>query len=220
MLKLFRILSLPMLAVSAITVQAASFNCQKAATFVEKAVCQNDSLSALDDELNTVFNDALNNSADPKGLKKQEITWLKAKRNRCQTNACLEKAYKERIVALSNVDSKLESGKANNTGEYIRYDANGKADSHAASITIFSLAKSKVKIEGSSTWVGDQATGNVHTGEVNGTFDLQGDQVHYQDESGCAFMLLIGKDALTVNNDNGQCGGANVTFNGYYKKMK
>lgn len=211
-----RVLSLTVLSAVSISSQAAGFDCQKAATFVEKAICQDQTLSVLDEELVSVFKTALANSKNPAALKKQQLNWLKTKRNACQTNACLEKVYQERIAALGNVASSSSAA----TAEYLRYDDKGKPDYHSATLTISTLEKGKVKLVGSSTWVGDPSTGNVHVGEVEGIFALQGDQLRYQDENGCEFMVLIGKNALTVNHDNGQCGGANVSFNGYYKKMK
>ena len=216
MFRFERVLGVIALGVFSATAQAVSFDCQKAATFVEKAVCQDPVLSVLDDKLSAAFNTALNNSSNPKALKKQQLNWLKTKRNICQTNACLEKAYSERIVELSNVAN--PSGGV--SGEYVRYDENGKPDALSASITVLSLEKGKVKILGSAIWSGDPQSGNVHTGEVEGTFVLKANQVNYQDENGCQFILLFGKNALTINNDNYQCGGANVSFNGFYKKIK
>jgi uncharacterized protein len=96
-----RLFSLTLLSLFAMTAQAVSFDCQKASNFVEKAICQNPTLSALDDELATVFQQALDNSKNPDSLKKQEVTWLKTKRDTCQTTACVEKAYKNRIAALN-----------------------------------------------------------------------------------------------------------------------
>lgn len=216
MFRFVRILTVMALGAFSFSSQAASFDCQKASTFVEKAVCQDPVLSALDEKLSSAFDFAMSNSSNPKALKKQEMNWLKTKRNVCQDNACLEKVYSQRIVELSHTGS----SNAGISGQYERYDENGKPDFHTASVTVFSLGKDKVKIVGSATWVGDVSTGNVHTGGIEGTFVLRGDQLNYQDENGCQFILLFGKNALTINNDNNQCGGANVSFNGYYKKIK
>ncbi len=216
MFRFARVLSVMALGAFSVSSEAASFDCQKASTFVEKAVCQDPVLSALDEKLSSAFDFALSNSSNPKALKKQEMNWLKTKRNTCQNNACLEKVYSQRIVELSQTDS----SNVGISGQYERYDENGRPDSQAASVTVFSLGKGKVKIVGSATWVGDVSTGNVHTGSIEGTFVLRGDQLNYQDENGCQFILLFGKNALTINNDNNQCGGANVSFNGYYKHIK
>lgn len=217
MFRFARVLSVMAVTMFSVSSQAASFDCQKASTFVEKAVCQDPVLSALDEKLSSAFDFAMSNSSNPKALKKQEMNWLKTKRNVCQNNACLEKVYSQRIVELSQTGSSSNTGIS---GQYERYDENGKPDSQAASITVFPLGKGKVKIIGSATWVGDVSTGNVHTGSVEGTFVLRGDQLNYQDENGCQFILLFGKSALTINNDNNQCGGVNVSFNGYYKHIK
>lgn len=221
MFRFAQILMVMALGVFSATSQAASFDCRKATTFVEKAICQNDILSALDDELSSAFNMAMTNSKNPKALKKQQLNWLKTKRNVCQTNTCLETAYQDRIAVLNSAAGSSGNGNVSAiSGEYVRYNENGKPDYHAASLTVFSLEKGKAKITGSAIWIGDVKMENVHTGEVDGTFVLQGDEVIYQDGTGCQFILLFGKNALTINNDNGQCGGANVTFNGYYKKIK
>jgi uncharacterized protein len=196
---------------------AASFDCQKASTFVENAICQDPALSALDDEMVAAFNAAIASSGSSVELKKQQHAWLRTIRNICQTNVCLEKAYQERILVLTHVGG---SASSNLKGEYIRYNAHDKPDYDSASLTLTTAEKGKVKVTGSAVWVGDAKTGSVHIGEVDGIFELQGEQVNYKDGNGCEFVLLLGKNALTVNNDNGQCGGVNVSFNGYYKKVK
>ena len=218
MFRFTRVLSVMALGAFSVSSHAASFDCQKAASFVEKAVCQDALLSALDEKLSAAFDKAISQSSNPNALKKQEMNWLKTKRGRCQDNACLEKVYSQRIVELSQAGSGTSN--AGIGGEYERYDANGKPDLQAASITVFALGKGKVKIVGSSTWVGDVNSGNVHVGDVEGSFSLRGNQINYQDQGGCRFILLFGANALTINNDNNQCGGANVSFNGYYKKIK
>jgi uncharacterized protein len=215
MLKFIRVLGLITLGGYVGTSQAAAFDCQKAVTLVEKAICQDNALSDLDEELGAVFKAAMDRSKDPQALKKQQLNWLQNNRNLCQTNACLEKSYRERIAVLSNttVSAPVE------TAVYVRYDEKGKPDYHSASLTLYTLENGKVKIVGTSTWVGDVATGNVNTGQVNGIATLQGDQARYKDVTGCEFIVLVGQDALTVYNDNGQCGGMNVVFNGYYKRI-
>lgn len=95
-----RILGLTGLMAFASTASAVSYDCQKAKTFTEKAICQDQELSALDDELNTLYNDAEAASKNPKLLKKQEAKWL-ATRDACQTNGCVKKAYQKRIIDLT-----------------------------------------------------------------------------------------------------------------------
>jgi uncharacterized protein len=96
----FRVLSLLTLALLANTAQAVSFDCQKAKTFTEKAICQNPELSALDDELDGLYQAEAAKSKNLKALKKQEDKWMK-ERDACQTEVCVKKAYQKRIIDLS-----------------------------------------------------------------------------------------------------------------------
>ena len=81
-------------------VMAASFDCSKASNPYEKAVCANPNLSSLDDQLAVVYKNARAKSADPEALKKTQIDWIKATRQCASDTSCIERAYKDRIVAL------------------------------------------------------------------------------------------------------------------------
>lgn len=72
-------------------------------------------------------------------------------------------------------------------------------------------------LTGQAYWTGDNP-GNTNEGNVNGTISVANSQAEYN-EDGCTFNLFFSKDTLTVKNDNGQCGGANVTFDGTYTKQ-
>lgn len=80
---------------------AASFDCTKASTPYEKAVCANSNLSSLDDQLAIAYKNARATSADPEALKKTQIDWIKSTRQCASDTSCIEKAYKDRILALS-----------------------------------------------------------------------------------------------------------------------
>ncbi len=102
MVTFVRVLSLTALAVFASTAQAVSYDCQKAKTFTEKAICQDPTLSDLDDELGSLYQSAIDNSTKPAAaaLKKQQLKWL-SQRDTCQTNACVKKSYQKRIIDLT-----------------------------------------------------------------------------------------------------------------------
>src|SRR5208337_5111845 len=107
---------------------AASFDCKKAATWVEKTVCSNPELSKLDDEMAKAYHDALA-SLSPEGQKEtkqyqkqwlKEISYVKAKNdkfysehkefsNKSSRNTIddLKKAYEDRIEQLQNAIVKL-----------------------------------------------------------------------------------------------------------------
>lgn len=80
---------------------AASFDCKKAASEVEKLICENPELSKLDDDLAQAYKNALISAADKEALKKNQVWWLKFTRNICQAATCLDEAYKARIIELT-----------------------------------------------------------------------------------------------------------------------
>lgn len=79
------------------TASAAGFDCSKAVTLQEQAICNTPSLSAKDEQLNALF----------RPLKKHQVfrqlgaTWLYEVRNACQTIGCLEAAYDQQIKRLT-----------------------------------------------------------------------------------------------------------------------
>lgn len=82
-----------------------SFNCKRARTFVEKAICQNPSLAAKDRRMSRLYFDLrarLRDEGypqDARELQDSQRTWL-ARRDRCQTMGCLTRAYDDRIFHL------------------------------------------------------------------------------------------------------------------------
>ncbi|MFK3790180.1 MULTISPECIES: lysozyme inhibitor LprI family protein [Pseudomonas] len=85
------------LAVLAPQAGAAGFDCAKASTSVEKAVCNAPKLSAQDDELNRRYN----------GLKHLQVfrllqvRWLREVRDTCTSDDCLEGAYRAQLKMLA-----------------------------------------------------------------------------------------------------------------------
>jgi len=93
---------------SAVPVTAApgpSFNCRRAHTFVEKAICTNPSLAARDRRMSRIYFDTLasyRESGDREAaadFQAEQRNWL-ARRNRCQTTVCLVRAYDRRIEQI------------------------------------------------------------------------------------------------------------------------
>ena len=79
---------------------AASFDCAKATTLVEKAICGDSHLSARDDALMAAYKHALVEATDANRLKAEQRAWLKNVRNQCQDVGCLIRAYDRRIAEL------------------------------------------------------------------------------------------------------------------------
>lgn len=78
---------------------AVSFDCKKSSNFVEKTICNDASLGALDDALSTNYRyvSAANiGESGRKNLKANQRAWLST-RSKCVENACLVASYKKRI---------------------------------------------------------------------------------------------------------------------------
>jgi uncharacterized protein len=78
----------------------ASFDCGKAKTLVEHAICSDKQLSILDELLMTSYKKALAYSSDPSTLKTTQREWLKSERDSCKDVDCLKQAYTLRLSAL------------------------------------------------------------------------------------------------------------------------
>lgn len=90
----------PLVFVPAFRAYSASFDCSKASSFVENAICSNSELSALDDSLSSAYSKALKDADPGDEIKSSQRNWMK-NRNSCQDNACLKKAYSQRINELT-----------------------------------------------------------------------------------------------------------------------
>jgi len=81
---------------------AASFDCNKAATFVERTICANPELSTLDDLMANnyrVMRAAGIGAGAQSHLKQSQRDWIKV-RNKCSSIACLKFQYLERSSAI------------------------------------------------------------------------------------------------------------------------
>jgi uncharacterized protein len=90
---------------------AASFDCGKAASEVEKLICGDDELSILDESLNKAYLKALERPDIRKQMIESQRQWLKNERNACKNAECLKKAYETRIkeLGLSSYGIVIES---------------------------------------------------------------------------------------------------------------
>ncbi|HTY26122.1 MAG TPA: lysozyme inhibitor LprI family protein, partial [Desulfomonilaceae bacterium] len=89
---------------------AASFDCSRATTPVEKLICADDGLSQLDESLSKTYKEVLLSAPDPAGLKQEQVKWLREVRNRCTERACLEKEYRNRLATLEELLTGMKAG--------------------------------------------------------------------------------------------------------------
>ncbi len=83
---------------------AASFDCSKAITQVEKLVCADSELSKLDDKLAAAYTQALESVTDREEVKRQQRGWFST-RNLCTNVSCLNNSYEMRLAQLSDPNS-------------------------------------------------------------------------------------------------------------------
>ncbi len=91
------------------SLQAASFDCAKAGTTIEKMICESPAISNFDEQLATVYKTAIEKAADKDVLKQQQRVWLKEKRNTCKDEDCLSTVYRQRLVELNNLPAGASS---------------------------------------------------------------------------------------------------------------
>ncbi len=83
--------------------QAASFDCAKANTKIEKLICGDAGLSKLDDELGEAYKHAIDQQDDKDRIVKEQKHWLKETLKLCQDTNCLKSAYRRRIGELTKM---------------------------------------------------------------------------------------------------------------------
>lgn len=97
-----------------------SFPCEKAQTEVEKMICADKELSALDAELAQAYRAAMDVSTNKSLFQKQHQAWLQKLRDTCEDTACLKRVYKQWIGILTQIikASKSEPVYDNSLGHY------------------------------------------------------------------------------------------------------
>ncbi|CAO3416032.1 hypothetical protein [Azospirillum endophyticum] len=91
---------------------AASFDCKKAGSVVEKSICSDRELSDLDSELGRTYRTVLAGTANSASLVAEQKSWL-ASRNQCPDLGCLKSAYQDRLTALRGTGQPSGEQRAN-----------------------------------------------------------------------------------------------------------
>ncbi len=89
------------LVLGGITSQAASFDCGKAGTKIEKIICGDAEISKLDEELDTAYRAALKDEKQADVIRQAQKQWMK-ERNGCVDAVCVKYAYEERLSMLTS----------------------------------------------------------------------------------------------------------------------
>jgi uncharacterized protein len=104
-----------------VAASAASFDCAKAGTPVERMICADPGVSTLDQRLAEAYKSA---SARDPHVKETQRDWLAGTRNRCGTTACLSEAYGARLEALKKDGPACAASSAQLVGDWLNVDEN------------------------------------------------------------------------------------------------
>jgi len=91
-------------------VNAASFDCSKAESINEIAICANHSLSRLDEQYSELYADARKAGPDPDAIRRIAVQEFAKRESTCTDNACLRSWYVRRIVELQITGARSEAG--------------------------------------------------------------------------------------------------------------
>ena len=185
--------------------RAATFDCDKASTSVEKVICSDTRLTNLDDQLGRQYKDVLAASSNGGALKAEQKAWLSS-RNQCKDSDCIMKAYDDRIRVLYAMSAPAKSGDV--TGTYKM-----KNRGAAGVVLVQQTANGRIKFYVNATY-------RMNTGELSGEVPLTGSVGNYVDkELDCTLSFNFVPDSLVLNQD-GSCGmGLNVSAAGTYKRV-
>lgn len=208
-----RLMATLVLAAAAPLAAAASFNCAKAVQPMEKLICGDPTLSALDGRLGTAYQRALTRSKDIDAVRQWQRMWLRAPDlSSCKTADCVIPYYQARIVELESVVASPWNG------VYQRYYDN-KPDYHSSELVLVGQRGGTVHVTGSAVWMGpNAANGGVNVGDVSGPARSVGGKLVFEDGE-CKVGLARKGTGLAVD-DNSLCGGHNVTFAGEYRRKR
>ncbi|WP_181403894.1 lysozyme inhibitor LprI family protein [Aliarcobacter cryaerophilus] len=196
------------------SIYAASFDCKKASTFIENTICNDTELSKLDDELAKAYKKVWNSMSDKTELKKEQFDWLKNSRDKCMSLECLKTSYTNRVLYLTNYDSK--GSQVNTTVDFS--DILGVYSKGEASITV----NQDLSFEYTSV---NESTGNLCSIENEKFIVENGSLVWNSEEFDCKIQVSkSNKDSINFNSSGDGCFsycGVNAYFvNGMYKKEK
>ena len=175
--------------------QAASFDCRKASSSIERMICGDAELSQLDERLARSYQEARKSSAS-KDVASAQVAWLKNVRARCADVACLKTAYTARIQALATPQG-LTGTYTSDSGELL---------------IVHSPADRRIRFE-------VHAQSGMNVGELAGAVELRGDLARYQDpENECVLTFTFATGSAVIAQD-GSCGmGLNVSASGTYRR--
>lgn len=200
-----------LLSVGAVTVgNAASFDCNKATTETEIAICADPELNALDELMGQAYQLA-KTSADwmtPQELRNSQRAWLQ-QRNRCSENFdCLRSSYVQRLEEVSSGVLHINIGR--NLASYV-YQGEPVSGACPSGTELSDWGQCVSWFRGGPSFRGLSAAGamafsfdyvgaNAHMCSLSGRADkVNGLWIFQDDSSTCALRIEVGATGLSLN---------------------
>lgn len=184
---------------------SASFDCAKAGTPSERAICADPVTSKLDEDLAKRWRQAEADSRYPAELKRDQFAWLK-RRNGCKDdNGCLRGAYTRRLAELA---PDVVAGPFDWRGTWTRINGN------AASGELVIAASGK-----DTYTIGLEATAGANMGSSGGLARGDGNSLDLVEENDpeCRIVLKRVHRQIQLDQHDGNCGaGSGVYYDGRY----
>ena len=202
---------------------AASFDCKKASTQIEKEICSNDKLGKLDEELAFVYKTTKKLFAEEErhvnALRKDQIEWMKTRNTECRAitqqsiAACVQNHYNFRINELREYQKNYPISNTNQAYEGIY---KWKASNSEAALKVKFLANNKYFISGDALY-GTKNEYGPNLGMIDFIAAIQSDETTYTDKS-YRLTMKFEKNKVDANENKMGDFGLNVVFSGTYIK--
>lgn len=183
---------------------AASFDCSKASTSVEKAICSHEKLSAYDSELAHLYNELQDKLAKDQfeEVRSDQRNWIK-ERNKCGDSFdCIEDAYYDRIFKLKKILFVMSPVIQNISGTY---------ESDTGELTVQQKTDGKILFS--------IITSNYDcSGDVEGNAFRKNNIVEWGDEY-CKIKMIFAEDKVLIEEEDCSYHGTNCWFSGLYEKQ-
>ena len=198
---------------------AAGFDCTKAATLVEKAVCSESDLSALDEQLMAEYKEALSAAPNAASLKNDQKSWLINTRNKCRDSVCLKRVYTERIAVLVRISGTAVPGASN-----VKADVSWAGTWNRTGGTSHTESCLEITEKTSHDFEFTiNAANGANMGEISGPASFAKDYASYKDtEFGCKVEFRrVGKCIeIDTSEECGSFGGVGVYFGGILFQLR
>ena len=200
---------LPLLFAFPVLASAASFDCGKVTSRMEKMICGSPTLSALDESLAAAYK-AAGKDRDNGALSLDQRQWLKNTRDACRDAACVEKAGNERLALLTRWHEP-EAPNDSIYGNYVLareisfYSPQGSSVEKADDCLV--IKKGRNGIDFSINLI----QSNGHTCSIDGSATLAGNVYSFvpgKDQAGlanCQLRLKVKRHTIELEDADGAC---------------